>query len=205
MLVKDSMPRRKRTPRPGNTTTLFVKNMVCDRCIRVVTEELRNLGLDIRSVLLGEVVVTGESRDLPLDRIQHALRNNGFELIEDRRARIIEEIKRTVIRLIREGSERNRKYSVQLSEGLGLDYHYLSSLFSSVENVTIEHFVILQRIERAKELLKYGELTLSEIAVELGYRSVQHLSNQFKSVTGLTPTQFKRIAVNTRTPLDRVS
>jgi len=74
-----------------------------------------------------------------------------------------------------------------------------------VENVTIEHFVILQRIERAKELLKYGELTLSEIAVELGYRSVQHLSNQFKSVTGLTPTQFKRIAVNTRTPLDRVS
>ena len=89
-------------------------------------------------------------------------------------------------------------------EKLGLDYHYLSSLFSSVENITIEQYIILQKIERAKELLKYGELTLSEIAYKLGYSSVQHLSNQFRKVTGMTASQFKNITVNIRKPLDKI-
>jgi AraC-like DNA-binding protein len=185
--------------------TLYVKNMVCDRCIRVVTQELENIGLDVRSVTLGEVTLTGNSRDLPLVQIRKTLEENGFELIEDRKARTIEQLKLAIIRLIREPGDRKLKYSAYLSKELGLEYHYLSTLFSSVENVTIEQYIIRQRVERAKELLKYGEKTLSEIAYELGYSSVQHLSNQFKHITGLTPTQFKRMTVNTRNPLDHVS
>ena len=198
------MPKRKLTL-AGSSMTLYVKNMVCDRCIRVVTQELENIGLDVRNVTLGEVTLTGSSRNLPMDQIKKTLEENGFELIEDRKARIIERLKLAIIRLIREPGDRKLKYSASLSKELGLEYHYLSTLFSSVENVTIEQYIIRQRIERAKELLKYGEMTLSEIAYELGYSSVQHLSNQFKHITGLTPTQFKRMTINMRNPLDHVS
>lgn len=196
----------KRTPAlAGTTITLYVKNMVCDRCIRVVTQELEKIDLDVRNVTLGEVTLTGSSSDLPMDRIKKSLEENGFELIEDRKARTIEQLKLAVIKLVRERGDRKLKYSAYLSRELGFEYHYLSTLFSSVENVTIEQYIIRQRVERAKELLKYGELTLSEIAYELGYSSVQHLSNQFKRITGLTPTQFKRMTVNVRNPLDHVS
>ncbi|MCX6145006.1 MAG: helix-turn-helix domain-containing protein [Ignavibacteriales bacterium] len=198
------MPKRKSTF-AGTSMTLYVKNMVCDRCIRVVTQELENIGLDVRSVTLGEVTLTGNSRDLPMEQIRKTLGENGFELIEDRKARTIEQLKLAIIRLIREPGDRKLKYSAYLSKELGLEYHYLSTLFSSVENVTIEQYIIRQRVERAKELLKYGEMTLSEIAYELGYSSVQHLSNQFKHITGLTPTQFKRMTINMRNPLDHVS
>lgn len=190
------------------TTTLYVKNMVCDRCIRVVRDELEALKLDIRSVVLGEVVVAGPARDLPVDQIRKVLEENGFELIEDRRAKTIEQLKLAVLKLVREenkGESRTIKQSEYLSREVGIDYHYLSKLFSSVENITLEHYVILQRIELAKELLKYGELTLSEIAYRLGYSSVQHLSNQFKSVTGFTPTAFKKQTSNVRRPIDKVN
>ena len=196
----------KRTPTfAGTSMTLYVKNMVCDRCIRVVRQELENIGLDVRSVTLGEVTLTGKFQDLPMDQIRKTLEENGFELIEDRKARTIEQLKLAIIKLIREPGDRKLKYSAYLSKELGLEYHYLSMLFSSVENVTIEQYIIRQRVERAKELLKYGEKTLSEIAYELGYSSVQHLSNQFKHITGLTPTQFKRMTINMRNPLDHVS
>ena len=189
------------------TTTLFVKNMVCDRCIRVVREELTAMKLDVRSVSLGEVVVAGTSKYLPIDRIKAVLEHNGFELIEDRKAKIIEHLKLTILKLVREQSEGSRKlkHSEFISKELGLEYHYLSALFSSVENITIEQYVILQRIELAKELLKYGELTLSEIAYKLGYSSVQHLSNQFKTVTGFTPTAFRAQTGQVRKPLDKVA
>ena len=184
---------------------LYVKNMVCDQCVRVVAQELERIGLDVRNVVLGEVTLTGSSRDLAMDQIKKTLEENGFELIEDRKARTIEQLKLAIIKLVRETGDRRLKYSAYLSKELGLEYHYLSTLFSSVENVTIEQYIIRQRVERAKELLKYGELTLSEIAYELGYSSVQHLSNQFKHVTGLTPTQFRHMTINMRTPLDRLS
>ena len=196
---------KRSSQRAETTSTLYVKNMVCDRCIRVVTQELGGLGLDIRSVTLGEVTLTGAQRDLPVDRIRTTLEENGFELIEDKKARLIEQLKLAILRLVREPGDRKLKYSAYLSNALGLDYHHLSSLFSSVENITIEQYIIRQRVERAKELLKYGELTLSEIAYALNYSSVQHLSNQFKHVTGLTPTQFKRMTTNMRNPLDHVS
>jgi AraC family transcriptional regulator len=189
----------------GTSITLYVKNMVCDRCVRVVTQELKAIGLDVRGVTLGEVVLTGGSRDLPMSQIKKTLEENGFELIEDRKARTIELLKLAIIKLVRETGDRKLKYSAYLSKELGLEYHQLSTLFSSVENITIEQYIIRQRVERAKELLKYGEKTLSEIAFDLGYSSVQHLSNQFKRITGMTPTVFKRMTTNTRNPLDRVS
>jgi AraC family transcriptional regulator len=189
----------------GTSITLYVKNMVCDRCVRVVTQELKAIGLDVRGVTLGEVVLTGSSRDLPMSQIKKTLEENGFELIEDRKARTVELLKLAIIKLVRETGDRKLKYSAYLSKELGLEYHQLSTLFSSVENITIEQYIIRQRVERAKELLKYGEKTLSEIAFDLGYSSVQHLSNQFKRITGMTPTVFKRMTTNTRNPLDRVS
>ena len=190
------------------TTTILIKNMVCNRCIKVVKEELEKLGLDVRSILLGEVIVNGKHDELPVDKIRTVLEENGFELIEDKKAKTIEQIKLVILDLVRRDDEKqhfDEKYSEYIVEKIGMDYHYLSNLFSSVENITIEQFIILQKIERAKELLKYGELTLSEIAYKLGYSSVQHLSNQFKKITGLTASQFKAMTGNTRKSLDQIT
>jgi len=202
------MPQLKKRSGAVAATTLYVKNMVCDRCIRVVREEMKRLNLDVRSVTLGEVIVAGNVSELPMKQISNVLEVNGFELIEDKKAKTIELLKLAVLKLVREsddGKNRKIKQSEYLSKELGLDYHYLSTLFSSIENITIEQYTILQRVERAKELLKYGELTLSEIAYKLGYSSVQHLSNQFKSVTGFTPSSFKKLTGNVRKPLDKIS
>ena len=191
----------------SSTTTLLVKNMVCNRCIRVVGEELEKLGLQVLSLDLGEVVVSGTLGADTKKQIAGALVGNGFELIEDVRARTIEQIKHAILKLIHDENLEHRspgKYSEYIEQTVGREYHSLSTLFSSVENITIEHFIILQRIERAKELLKYGELTLSEMSHRLGYSSVAHLSAQFKNITGMTPSAFKKIVRHTRTPLDKV-
>ncbi len=190
------------------TTTLIIRNMVCNRCIKVVSDELRQLSLDVRSISLGEAVVTGSLDAVMLKSVTKALERNGFELIEDKRARTIEQIKLAVLNLVRSEALENRfggKYSDYIARELGQEYQGLSAIFSSMESITIEQYIILQKIERVKELLKYGELTLSEISYKLGYSSVQHLSSQFKKVTGLTPSQFKRLTKNTRTPLDKIS
>jgi AraC family transcriptional regulator len=200
---------RSRLPRPGrqSTTTLHIRNMVCGRCIKVVGEELQKLGLDVRSIGLGEATVAGEIPKTLLGKLTSTLEREGFELIEDRRIRTIERIKLAVLKLVRSEALENEfrgKYSDFIAREVGQEYGGLSSLFSSMESVTIEQYVILQKIERVKELLKYGELTLSEISYRLGYSSVQHLSNQFKKVTGLTPSRFRKMIQNTRKPLDRV-
>lgn len=191
---------------PEKGTTLYIRNMVCNRCIKVVEEEFQKIGLDIRNISLGEVVIDNILSDDDLKQIRRILEENGFELIEDRRMRIIEQIKLLILDLVRDEDKSNRKINISgyLSEKLNTDYHYLSTLFSSVENITIEHYLILQKIERAKELLKYRELTLSEIAYKLGYSSVAHLSAQFKKVTGMNANEFKVLTENTRQPLDEV-
>ena len=197
---------RSKDPSSPSATTVFIKNMVCDRCIRVVKEELEGAGYEVTSVSLGEATLSSTSL-VDLKQIAALLQRNGFELIEDRNAHLIEKAKTSIIARIRKGKEGARRpepYSRYLSRVLGVDYPKLSQLFSSVENVTIEHFVILQRIEFAKELLKYGELTLSEIAFRLGYSSVQHLSNQFRSVTGLTPSYFRKSRRGGRRPIDHL-
>jgi len=182
--------------------------MVCDRCIKVVRDELQRLGLDVRSITLGEVVVTGTLDSRRTGEVKEVLRQNGFELIEDKRTKTIERIRHAVLKLVREERQTNdqpAKTSAFIARELGQEYQSLSALFSTMEGMTIEQYAILQRIELVKELLKYGELTLSEISYKVGYSSVQHLSNQFKKVTGLTPSQFKQLVRNTRKPLDRVS
>jgi AraC family transcriptional regulator len=185
---------------------LYIKNMVCDRCVMVVRNQLDETGIGYNNIQLGEVELSGPATEEQLDTLKDKLSSLGFELLDDRKSALVTQIKSAIISLVHKNEleESNKKLSVLLSEKLGKDYHHLSTLFSSIEGVTIEKYVILQRIERAKELLIYDELSLNEIADSLGYSSVQHLSQQFKKVTGLTPTHFKQLKENKRKPLDQV-
>ena len=190
---------------------IYIKNMVCDRCIRVVKEELEQIGLDVRRVALGEVEVGDRLNDTMVEKIKNVLHHNGFELIEDKNAKLIESIKTAIIQLVHHNHDAEPlkiKYSEYIFKKVGKEYHSLSVLFSSVENITIEQYIIKQKIERVKELIKYDDRSFSEIAYMMNYSSVQHLSNQFKSVTGFTPGEFKKLAPahrhHHRQPLDKV-
>jgi AraC-like DNA-binding protein len=186
---------------------LYIKNMVCDRCKLAVKNVLDDMALQPESIQLGEVDLgKHELDDTQLDAFRQRIEALGFELINDRKSRLIESIKKHIIALVRERDELEKvKLSDYLSEHLHHDYTYLSNLFSAVEGVTIEQYFIHQKIERAKELLVYDELTLTEIAFRLGYSSLAHLSRQFKKVTGLTPTHFKQLRdTRQRQPLDKI-
>lgn len=186
-------------------SSLFIKNMVCNRCIMVVQQELENLGLDVKSVTLGEVTLGKEPAPEERKRIESALVPLGFEVIDDKKSRIIERIKTIIIDLVHyHDNDTKVNLSELLSSELHHDYNYLSNLFSEVEGITIEKYVIAQKIEKVKELLVYDELSLSEIAYRLNYSSVAYLSNQFKKVTGLTPSHFRQIGKDKRKPLDEV-
>jgi YesN/AraC family two-component response regulator len=191
-------------------TTLYIKNMVCNRCVLVVKQELERHGLHPRKVSLGEVVI--DENELSGDqqnKLDAALVNLGFERIDDKKARLIEAIKNKVIQMIHHADKVDMRFnwSSVLSEELHYEYNYLSNLFSSVEGVTLEQYIIRQKIEKVKELLFYDELSLSEIGDRLGYSSVAHLSAQFKKVTGFTPSDMKksRDIDQNRKPLDSVS
>ena len=186
--------------------TLHIKNMVCPRCERVVREELEKLGLEVRHVELGEAQVFPKAGgEVEQEAVRVALEQAGFELLEDQKAKLVERIKTLIVDLIHHHPEELRvNYSDYIAAQIDRDYHYLSQLFSSLENVTIEKYIILQKIEKVKELLVYGELTLSEIAYQLHYSSVAHLSNQFKQVTGFTPTEFKKLKSHQRKGLDKI-
>ncbi|AXY72656.1 AraC family transcriptional regulator [Paraflavitalea soli] len=185
---------------------LYIKNMVCDRCVLVVQQQLDKLGLTYNNIQRGEVELTHTPTTLQLQTLRTDLHALGFELLDNKKSTTVEKIKNTIIQLIHHAGNNAMplKLSVLLEEKLQLDYHYLTTLFSSVEGVTIEKYAILQRIEKAKELLMYDELSLGQIAGQLGYSSVQHLSQQFKKITGLTPSHFKQLKENKRTPLDKV-
>ncbi|MBI1937088.1 MAG: helix-turn-helix transcriptional regulator [Ignavibacteriales bacterium] len=187
---------------------LYIKNMVCNRCIRVVKEELEKLSIVIKKISLGEVETESIINKETLEIIREMLEQNGFELIEDKKVKIIEKVKNIIIETIYGNEEFlsvSKNFSKLLEKEIGLDYRYMSTLFSSLESITIEQYIIIQKIERAKEFLKYGELTLSEIAYKLGYSSVQHLSNQFKKITGFSASEFKNITQNMRRPIDKLS
>ena len=173
---------------------IYIKNMVCDRCKMVVEELFRKNDLEPVIVQLGEVHLQKEPTAEQLQIIDEELKKVGFERIDDRKARIIEKIKNVVINTIHHSDELNLQFnwSTVLSQELHHDYNYLSSLFSSVEGITLEQYIIKQKIEKVKELLFYDELTLTEISYKLGYSSVPHLSSQFKKITGCTPSEFKR-------------
>ncbi len=185
--------------------TLFIKNMVCNRCILVVQNELDKLGLAAKGVKLGEVTLEKEPNPEQKANLEKVLSPLGFEIIDDKKSRLIENIKTIIIDLVHhQDSEAKSNLSEVLSNQLHHDYSYLSNLFSEVEGKTIEKYFIAQRIEKVKELLVYDELSLSEIAYRLNYSSVAYLSNQFKKVTGLTPSHFKKIRRDKRKPLDEV-
>ncbi len=185
---------------------LYIKNMVCPRCIKMVRYVLEHQGLDVLDVSLGKALVKEAPTPEQLAAVAEALKAEGFILLDDRRHQTVEAIKNFVVETVHYGEldELNENFSTLLSQKLQKDYHQLSKLFSEIENTTIEQFTIQQKIERVKELLVYGELTLSEIAYKLGYSSVAHLSGQFKKVTGLTPSHFKQLKENKRKPLDHI-
>ena len=185
--------------------TLYIKNMVCDRCKMVVTRELEKHGIDFTNVELGEIELNKMPADGKLSDFKKEIEILGFELIDDKKSRIIGKIKAEIIKVIHQPDKKIKvNFSSYLSEKIGKDYSSLSSLFSEVEGTTIEQYVIHQKIERAKELLVYDEFSLGQIADQLNYSSVQHLSNQFKKVTGLTPSHFKNLRSHNRKPLDKV-
>lgn len=185
--------------------TLFIKNMVCNRCIMVVQNELDKLSLNVKNIKLGEVILDKELTSKEKDNLNDALIPLGFEIIDDKKSRIIEKIKNIIIDLVHhQDNEMKTNLSDLLSAELHHDYNYLSNLFSEVEGTTIEKYFIAQKIEKVKELLVYDELSLSEIAFRLNYSSVAYLSNQFKKVTGLTPSHFKKIKEDKRKPLDNL-
>ena len=180
--------------------------MVCNRCILAVGNILNQLGLSFSSLQLGEVQLITEPNSEEYQKLQVALENLGFEIIDDKKNKLIEKIKTTIIGLVHWAEEQPRSnMSDYIAEKLHYDYNYLSNIFSEREGITIEKYFIAQKIERVKELLLYGELSLSEIAYKLGYSSVAHLSNQFKKVTGLTPSYFKEIGAEKRKPIDKVN
>ena len=175
---------------------LLIKNMVCPQCIRVVGEELAALGLTVRRVALGEAeVATADGTEPDWAVVRARLNKAGFVLLEDSRAQLVDRIKTLLVGLIHypPPGPRLLNYSGYLAQHLGKDYHHLSPLFSASEGLTIEKFIIRQKVERAKELINYGELPMAEMAQQLGYSSPAHLSRQFRQVTGLTPTEFQRL------------
>ncbi len=186
--------------------TLFIKNMVCNRCILVVEGELKKLNIPFSSIILGEIQLNTTLQTKQKTSLSKALEALGFEIIDDKKSRLIEQIKNFIIDLVHHHNhfELKNNLSELLSQKLHHDYNYLSNLFSEVEGTTIEKYFIAQKIEKVKELLVYDELSLSEIATQLNYSSVAYLSNQFKKVTGLTPSHFKQIKADKRKPLDQV-
>lgn len=185
---------------------LNIKNMVCGRCVKVVTQVLQSHDLHIDSIELGRASVREQLSEPSLEKLRVSLQQEGFDLIDDQKAKLIEAIKNLVIGKIHEGEldEMRENFSDFLAAQLHRDYNYLSHLFSTSENTTIEHFIILQKIEKVKELLVYDEMTISDIAFRLGYSSQAHLSNQFKKITGFTPVQFKKLKDHHRIQIDKI-
>jgi AraC-like DNA-binding protein len=179
--------------------------MVSNRCKIAVKEELKKLGLHFIVVDLGEVEIMENLSADQRELVRIALFNSGFELIDDKRAILIERIKNAIIEMVHHSGELMKtNFSVFLSEKLNYDYTYLANLFSEVQGMTIEQFLILHKVERIKELIIYGEENITEIAWRMNYSSVAHLSNQFKKTTGLSPSHFKQLKDKRRNPIEDI-
>ncbi len=184
---------------------IYIKNMVCGRCKLIVRNELEKLGLVIRTIELGEVELAAPIDESVKKQVAVQLKSFGFELISDRKSKTIEQIKNLIRSLVHDmNNEMDMNLSAYLKQQMNTDYNTLSNLFSEVEGITIEKYFILQKIERVKELLMYDEMSLSEIAYALNYSSVAYLSNQFKKITGLTPSHFKNLKKNMRNHIDEL-
>jgi AraC-like DNA-binding protein len=181
-----------------------IKNMVCNRCIMVVGQLFKNAGVADAKVQMGKVSFESEITGEKLSEITQNLNAVGFEIINSHTVQLVEQIKAFAINYVYKNGDKKQNFSTLLSSELNLDYNYLSSIFSGVENITIEHYIINLKVERVKELLVYDEKSLSEIAWELGYSSAAHLSGQFKKVTGFTPSYFKNLGEQKRKSINDI-
>jgi AraC-like DNA-binding protein len=190
---------------PQNSVKLYIKYMVSIRCKMVVRDVLKKLGLHYSIVELGEVNIMENITEQQREQIRKELHKSGLELMDDKKSILIERIKNLIVEMVHYTDELPKvNFSDYLSEKLNHDYTYMANLFSETEGVTIEHYILLHKIERVKELILYDELNLSEIAWKLHYSSVAHLSSQFKKITGLTPSYFKSLKHKRRNTLDNV-
>lgn len=185
---------------------LAIKNMVCLRCTKVVKQVLDEMEIRYDKVELGKVYLPEEISSTRVSVLKERLKEEGFDIVEDAKVAIVEKIKNLLIDLVyyKDLDEWKENISSYLSRHLNKDYTTLSQLFSSSENTTIEHFFIIQKIEKVKELLVYDQLQLSEIAWKMGYSSVAHLSGQFKKITGFTPSDFKKLKQHSKKPIDKL-
>ncbi|HLF53101.1 MAG TPA: AraC family transcriptional regulator [Flavobacterium sp.] len=184
---------------------LYIKYMVSNRCKMAVKEELKKLGLHFIVVDLGEVEIMEDITEDQRKRMKIGLLNSGLELMDDKKSVLIEKIKHVIIEMVHHSDEVIKiNFSDFLSEKLNHDYTYMSNLFSEVQGTTIEQYIISHKIERIKELIIYGELNITEIAWKMNYSSVAHLSNQFKKVTGLSPSHFKQLKEKRRSPIEEI-
>jgi YesN/AraC family two-component response regulator len=184
---------------------LYIQNMVCLCCKMTVASELKKMDLKYTSLELGEVSLAKPIHKSQFEQLSNALHVYGLELMNDKKAILVEKIVAIIIHMIYISEEvPPLNFSVFLTNQLNQDYHALAALFSKIKGVTIEHFIILHKIERAKELIMYDELNLTEISYKLNYSSVGHLSNQFKKITGLTPTSYKEIEHKKRSLIENL-
>ncbi len=187
-------------------TVLYIKNMVCHCCVRVIREELEKAGVEVLEISLGRARVSYDEQKVSMEGIRTLLEGLGTDLIEGREHRLVEEIKLAVIELIHQMNNVDSivRKSEYLVEKTGLSFAYLSRIFSSHEHITLEKYIILHKIERIKELIDQEEFTLSEIAYMMDYSSVQYLSNQFKHITGMTVSEYKESDRSSKKPIDRL-
>lgn len=184
---------------------IFIKHMVSQRCKMKVKEELNKLGIDYLSIDLGILELTNNLTPEQYARLKENLLSSGLELIEDKKTILVERIKNVIIQMIHESEELPKvNYSDYISEQLDYDYTYLSNIFAEVKGITIQQYIINNKIERVKELLLYDELNLTEISYMLQYSSVAHLSNQFKKTTGLSPSYFKQLKLKRKENLENL-
>jgi AraC family transcriptional regulator len=185
---------------------LYIKNMVCDRCILIVKQQFEGMGLKVTGISLGKIVTDPEPDANQIGVIATMLEGLGFELIDKEKDQLVEQVKTQIINLVHYSdlNEMNHSILQAVAEHLNKDTAYLSRLFSESEGLTIEKYIIQQKVEKVKELLEYGELNLNEIAYKMGYSSSAHLSTQFKLLTGLTPSKYKANASNGRRALDKI-
>lgn len=180
--------------------------MVSNRCKMAVKEELNKLGLHFIVVDLGEVEIMENISGEKLEELKQGLLSSGLELMDDKRAVLIERIKVVITEMIHYSEESLKiNYSDYISQKLGYDYTYLSNIFSELKGITIQQFIIIHKIEKVKELIMYDELSITQIAWKMNYSSVAHLSNQFKKITGLTPSHFKQLKNRGRTPIEDIA
>lgn len=188
------------------THELVIKNMICSRCLKVVRQDLENLGVEVLELRLGKLKIRFASEKMTLEKIKTELEKDDFEFASDKDEVLAEEIKLVLVEMINKlPIILKQKLSDFLAEKLHRDYWTLSKTFSKVEGITLEQYFILLRVEKAKELIEYDEMNFSEIAYELGYSNINHLSGQFKRVTGMSMSEYKKLKNKSRTPFDKIT